>query len=237
MVTEDRLDNSLRALAEPRPAPVMSAELEDMLNEVRRVSTRNPRREVAAIGFVSLLYAGGLVVLTNLRPDMGSLPLGFVLAFAIAWLLGFGALLWLALVPAQGAVSPRWKNAVGGTALTGLLFPMAGLFIVQVGDNSVVSTGSTALFLHHADQCLRFGLMTAVVPIVLATLVLRRAVPVRSRAVAAALGASGGTLGGFALHMHCNVADGLHVGLVHGGQVVLCAALAALVLPRFLEPR
>jgi hypothetical protein len=34
------------------------------------------------------------------------------------------------------------------------------------------------------------------------------------------------------LHLHCDVADGLHVGLIHGGVVVVAAVLSALIVPR-----
>ena len=34
------------------------------------------------------------------------------------------------------------------------------------------------------------------------------------------------------LHLHCPIADGPHVGIIHGGVVVVAAVLAALLVPR-----
>jgi len=238
MVSEERLDVSLRSLGpDGAGAPGMSAELEDMLSEVERVSTRCPRREAIMIAAISVLYAGSMVFLYRLRGDIDGLPMGYVAGFGASWLIGFVALLWLALVPRAGEVMPRWRNATVATAVAGILFPVAGLVIVRSSEHSIHSHGSVDEFVHFADMCMRFGLMTSAVPIILATLVLRRAVPVRSRSVAAALGAGGGALGGFALHMHCSVTDKLHVGFVHGGLVLVCALVAAVALPRFLRPR
>ena len=44
----------------------------------------------------------------------------------------------------------------------------------------------------------------------------------------------GGCLGGLVLHLHCHVADALHVGLIHGGVVIVGALLSAALTPRAL---
>jgi hypothetical protein len=80
--------------------------------------------------------------------------------------------------------------------------------------------------------CLELGLATALVPVVAGAIFLRGALPVGSRWTAAALGAGGGCLGGLVLHLHCRIADMLHVGIIHGGVVVVAAALAAALVPR-----
>jgi hypothetical protein len=76
--------------------------------------------------------------------------------------------------------------------------------------------------------CIRWGLLGAAVPILLAALAVRGSVPVGSRLAAAAIGASGGALGGLVLQFHCPITERFHLGLVHGGLVVL-AALAAVL--------
>ena len=39
------------------------------------------------------------------------------------------------------------------------------------------------------------------------------------------------------LHLHCPVANGLHVGLIHGGVIVVAALLAAALAPRVTDVR
>ena len=80
--------------------------------------------------------------------------------------------------------------------------------------------------------CLELGLATALVPVVIGSLALRRALPVGSRWIAAALGAGGGCLGGLVLHLHCRIADPMHIGLIHGGVVLVAALLSAALVPR-----
>jgi hypothetical protein len=80
--------------------------------------------------------------------------------------------------------------------------------------------------------CLELGLATAFVPVVVGAIFLRGALPVGSRWIAASLGAGGGCLGGLLLHLHCRIADGLHIGIIHGGVVLVAALLSALLVPR-----
>ena len=77
--------------------------------------------------------------------------------------------------------------------------------------------------------CIRWGLLGAAVPILLAAFAVRGSVPVGSRFAAAALGAAGGSLGGLVLQFHCPVTERFHVGLVHGGLVILAALVAVLM--------
>ena len=110
---------------------------------------------------------------------------------------------------------------------------MLGLFVHPHGAHS------HALGWEHLPRghgCLELGVATALVPVVAGALFLRRALPVGSRWVAAALGAGGGCLGGLVLHLHCPITDAPHVGLVHGGVVVVSALLAAAFVPRRIEP-
>jgi hypothetical protein len=84
----------------------------------------------------------------------------------------------------------------------------------------------------HSLRCLIMGMATALVPVILGALILRGSVPVGSRWAGAGLGAAGGSLGGLFLHLHCPVADALHLGVIHGGVVALGAIVGALIIPR-----
>ena len=128
-----------------------------------------------------------------------------------------------------GAVTPRWRWAAASAIVTSIAFVALGLIVHPSGPSSE---------LYNLDRfgrghtCLEIGLATALVPVVVGAVFLRGALPVGSRWIAAALGAGGGCLGGLVLHLHCHVADGLHVGLIHGGVVIVAALLAAALAPR-----
>ena len=126
-------------------------------------------------------------------------------------------------------MTPRWRAAIASTAVTSVAFVALGLACIPSGPRSL-DYGMPHLLRGHG--CLWLGLATALVPVVLGAIFLRGAVPVCSRWIAATLGAAGGCLGGLLLHMHCRIADGPHIGLIHGGVVVVAAALAALLVPR-----
>jgi hypothetical protein len=225
------LDQTLRELPAPSPPPLgdaLAAELAGMT----AVVPRRPLRDLGRVAAVSLVYGAVLIALFSLRQDLPGLPVGGVVAIATAWLVGFGALLWVSLVPRSGSVIPRWRAAGIGSVLASLVFVALGFTVPLHGEGSQY-LGLARLPEGH--RCLEYGLVTAIVPAVLGALALRGAVPVGSRWVAAALGAAGGSLGGLVLHMHCAASDGWHVGLIHGGVVAISAALAALLAPRSLE--
>jgi negative regulator of sigma F NrsF-like protein len=223
--------DELSKLPPPAP-PAMSRALEAELAQLRPVAPRRPLRQLALLVAVSLLYGAGLVWWFAMRPDLRQLPMGWLFGVGLCWLLGFLVPMTLATVPARGSMMPRWR-------LAGLASVVASIAMVGLG--LVLHPGAFELpgwaGVVHGFGCLEAGLETAVVPIILGTLALRRALPVGSRWVAAGIGAAGGSLGGLVLHLHCPVDGGLHVGLVHGGVVVIAALVAAALAPRVTEVR
>jgi hypothetical protein len=227
-------DSSLDALdalgAQPPPvAPPLSALLEGELANLKAVAPRRPLRQVAMLAIGSLAYAGLLLAFLSLRADLGELPSAWIVGAGTAWFLGFGLATYFALVPRVGSMTPRWRAAVAITAITSVAFIALGLSVHPDGADSL-HYGMPYLIKGHG--CLWLGLATALVPVILGAIFLRGAVPVFSRWIAAALGAAGGCLGGLLLHMHCRIADGPHIGIIHGGVVVVAAGLAALLVPR-----
>ena len=227
---DQRVEDSLSALgALPAPAPPMSDALAHQLEDLRAVTPRAPARQLAGVVALSLLYAGGLVAFLGVRPDLSGLPRLWLGGFASLWLASFGAITWLVLVPARGQVIPRWRWAAAVAALAALLLIAGGLLLPRtVPGRSLTYDPSVASVMHHAGGCLTWGLIAAVVPALLAALAVRGAVPVGTRTAAAALGAAGGALGGLVLQFHCPITERYHLGLVHGGVVVLAALVAAL---------
>lgn len=236
--TGDQTDDALGALgAIAGAAPKPCAELDAAVRTMGPVRTRSPISQAAIIGAVSIAYAGALLFLFEIRPDLEGLPRGWVIAYGSAFLVSFPMLLWLSVVPSRGQVLPRWRLAAIGTAVACIAFPTAGLvFAFHVPGVSVLADSGVGRFFSYAQVCWRWGVVTALVPVALTAFVLRGAVPVQCRWVAAAIGAAGGALGGAVLHFHCPVADRWHVGLAHGGVVVIGALLSALIIPRVVRP-
>lgn len=227
------LDNTLRGLPTP-PAPPMGAALEAELAGLMPVSPRRPMRDLVRVAGLSLAYGAALIGLLTLRRDLHGLPTWWLIGYGLAWLLGFVGLVYLAVVPRAGAVMPRWRAVGLAAVLVSLGFVSAGLIMHPSAADSLEYGLAN---LHHGHACLELGLTTALVPVALGALVLRGAVPVGSRWTAAGLGAAGGSLGGLVLHLHCPIADGWHLGLIHGGVVVLSALLAAALVPRSISSR
>jgi hypothetical protein len=219
--------DALGAVSAPVPPP--SAALEAALAGMTPVATRRPWRDLASVAAASLIYAGGLIAVLSFRHDMHELPMMWMVGAGIAWALGFVLPLYLALVPRPGTVIPRWRLAGFAAVTCAAAFMILGLLVHPRGDSSVEL--GLAKF-HHGHVCMEIGLLTALVPVALGALVLRGALPVGARWAAAGLGAAGGSLGGLVLHLHCPIADALHLGLVHGGVVVLAALLGAAIVPR-----
>jgi hypothetical protein len=225
--------DDLSRLPPPAPPP-LSQVLEAELAQLRPVATRRPLRQLALLVAVSLIYGAGLLVMLTVRRDLHELPMGWLVSAGLAWLLGFLVPVTLATVPRPGAVMPRWRLAGLASVLAAVAMIGLGLVLHPTGPHSAVLGWDGV---PRGYGCLALGLETSIVPVVVGTIFLRRTLPVGSRWVAAGLGAGGGSLGGLVLHLHCPIADGLHVGLVHGGVIVVAALLAAALMPRMTELR
>lgn len=229
----ERIDAALDQLAAHPPAPpALSALLDAELSDLEAVTPRRPWRHAAIVGTVAIAYAGGLLAVLAMRKDMDELPMSWLVGVGILWLAGFVVPSTLALVPRAGHIAPRWRAAAIVSVVSSALFVVLGLFVHPSGPSSGYLGAENFI---HGHGCLELGLVTAIAPALLGAFFLRGSLPVQSRWVSAALGAGGGSLGGLFLHLHCRIADGLHVGLVHGGVVVVGALLAALLLPRVTD--
>jgi len=223
--------DDLSKLPPPAPPP-LSALLEAELSHLAPVATRRPMRQLALLIAISLAYGAGVLAMIAVRGDLHELPMGWLVGAGLTWLLGFVVPAYLATVPRTGAMMPRWKPAGIASVLASVAFIVLGLSI-----HPAASTSHGWDLVWRGYGCFGTGLAAAIVPVVVGAIALRRALPVGSRWVAAALGASAGSLGGLVLHLHCPVIEGLHVGLAHGAVVGAAALLAALLVPRAIDVR
>jgi hypothetical protein len=213
----------------PPPPPAIGGALEHELAAIQPVAMRRPARQLAVLVVLSALYGAGLLAFLTLRDDMYELPMGWLAAVGIGWLFGFLVPSYFALMPRKGSMTPRWPIAAIAAIVTSVAFVSLGLAVHPMGEHSV-DFGMDRFA--HGHTCLELGLLTSLVPVVIGAIFLRGALPIGSRWIAAALGAGGGCLGGLVLHLHCPIADGLHIGLMHGGVVIVAAALSAAIVPR-----
>lgn len=221
----------LEGVMPPPPPPELGALLDAELARLTAVSPRRPWRDALLILGGGLAVAGGLLAMMRVRRDLLELPTSWLLAMSLAWLLGFLVPAYLAVVPPRGQVIARWRASAISAGVSAVLFIVSGLMIQPSGPSSMPRVGGV----FHQHACLELGLAAALVPVLLAAIAVRGAFPVGSRWAAAALGAAGGALGGLLLHFHCAVSDPWHVGVIHGGVVVVAALLSALVVPRAID--
>jgi hypothetical protein len=227
---DQQVDDSLSALAVPPiDAPPLGEDLARELASIRPVRTRAPRLESAAVLGLSLVSAAAVVAWIGMRSDVDALPRVWMVAVGGLWLASYVSITWLVLVPPRRQVMPRWRWAAGLSALAAVVLVASGMLLP--GEVAAAGTSYSVSFsswVEHGHRCLRAGLAVALVPVVLTAMAMRSALPVGSRWLAAAIGAAGGALGGLTLHMHCPIGERFHVGLVHGGLVIVAALIAAL---------
>jgi hypothetical protein len=216
-------------------APAPSNDLLNAVQGMKPVRTRTRFGAVAAVSLLGLISPA--VVLTHhaYRPDLGALPLGWVIVAAALWGAAFVLSLTAALVPRRGDVLPAPGRAsrVGGVVLAGL-FAFALAASVQVPGVSLRPEDAHMTLAQSCVHCASFVLEIAVPFLVLGLFALRRLVPMGRARIGMALGAAGGAMGGLVLHFICPLAGTAHVVLGHVGGTLLAAAAGAALLPALL---
>lgn len=225
--------------ADTRPTPPPpSAELLAEVESSEPTTMRSPRFELGRLLCASLIYFSLLFVVLSVRRDFASLPKLWLALYLGAWTVAFVGVAFVAIVPRSSEVMPRWRHAGALGAAAAAIFMIAGLTLARtVPGLSTTYEATAANVVGYGHYCLRMGLITALVPLVAGAIALRGVLPVGGRAAALGLGAASGCLGGLLLQVHCPITEPTHLGLVHGGVVLVAAATAALILPRWLVPR
>jgi hypothetical protein len=215
----------------PPTVPPLHSELEAELANLQPKRTRQPVQQWLIAMVLSAVYVAALTVVLGLRRDWVELPAMWRMAVAAIWVAGLALPLWLLLVPSTGKVVGRWRWASAVALLSSL-----ALLAINIGWNAFgPSSFSFAQTPWRGHGCIEIGTGVAMVPAIVAAIVMRGIFPVGGRTVAAVIGASAGSLGGLCLHLHCRVADSLHLVLFHGGSVVLATALSWLLAPIILD--
>jgi hypothetical protein len=217
-------------------APPPSPDLLKAVEGMRPVRTRPRFGALVVVALVGLLLPVAVLAHGVYRPDLGALPLGWVIAAGTLWATAFLVSLATALVPLRGDVLPAPGSAsrVAWVALAGLLvFTLVAT--LQVPGVSLRPEDHQLTLLQSCVHCATFVLEVAVPFLVAGLFALRRLAPVGRARLGMALGAAGGAMGGFVLHFICPYAQTAHVVLGHVGGTILAAAAGAALLPALLR--
>ena len=223
---------------EQMKAPGPSPELLNAIGGMKPVRTRTRFGALAAVALVGLIWPALVLTRHAYRPDLGALPLGWVIAAAALWGAAFVLSLTAALVPRRGDVlpAPGPASRVGGAALAGL-FAFALAATVRVPGVSLRPEDLHMTLVQSCVHCASFVLEIAGPFLVVGLIALRRLVPMGRARIGLALGAAGGAMGGFVLHFICPMAGTVHVLVGHVGGTILAAAAGAALLPALLRRR
>ena len=214
------------------PPPPASAALQESLDGMKPVRTRVPLRTLLVVLAAGCVYPVSAVAIYPLRRDLSALPLPWLLAVALVWLLGLAVPLALAFLPRRRQVLPDASRAGRVAILAALTLVLTGLlFTVDAPGVTILPKTRWAGFLPLWWHCVSFSLKATVPMLLVASSILRRMAVVNLFYLGTAVGAVGGALSGLTLHGLCPYGGALHVGLAHGGGVAIGAALGALWLP------
>jgi len=222
----------LRALRDAGPPPPISTDLRSSLDGMKPVRTRVPLRTLLLVLAAGCVYPVTALAIYPLRRDLSALPPAWLIGVALVWLAGFCIPLVLALLPRRHQVLPDGRRALRAAVLAALTLVLTGLlFTVDVPGVTILPksrwTGFWPLWWH----CVSFSLKATVPMLLVASIALRRMTVVNLSFLGAPIGAVGGALAGLTLHGLCPYGGAAHVGLAHGGGVVVGAVLGALWLP------
>ncbi len=212
----------------PISVPPMSEALRAAVQDASPVSLRRPLRELGVFLIFSVPLFALLLASMGFRRDLTGLSPLWVGSVALVWLAGFAASAYIGFVPAKGHIRPRSQSAYRIVIVASLLLISIGLFATQsVSGHSMTYPATVSNVLAHAPKCSMMGITAGIVPGLLALVLMRRFVPIGAISVGLSLGAAGGCLSGLVLHLHCPISERFHVGLVHGGCLVLSALFVA----------
>jgi len=208
--------------------PPMGAALSAAIADAKPVPLRRPLKDFGIFLILSIPVLALMLAAMGLRRDLSGLSPTWVASVGLVWLTSFVVSSYFGFVPAKGHIRPRSQNIYQIVAASSLLLISLGLFATQSATGmSMTYSASLQTVMAHAPTCSIMGVTAGVLPGLVALVLMRRYIPVGRWSIGLSLGAAGGSLSGLVLHMHCPITERFHVGLIHGGCVVLSALFVA----------
>jgi len=224
-------------LLQNQAPPPISPTLLARVKALRPVRPRVPLRTLLAVAVASFVFPLAAFVAYPLRADLDALPPLWVLTVALVWLTGFVVPLTYAIVPRSHQVLPDSTRAVYTALLACLTLVLMGLvFTVDSPGITILPRTTWDGFVNLWWHCISFSLKVSLPAIVVASFLLRWVAIAHAWRLGAAIGAAAGSLSGLTLHGLCPYGGAVHVGLAHGGGVVIGAQQGALWLPVLVKP-
>jgi hypothetical protein len=236
MTRPDRDLLGLTFLQNQVPPPV-SPTLLASVRSMRPIRTRVPLRTLLAVAAAAFVFPVAALAAYPLRADLAALPAAWVLSVAVVWLAGFVVPLTYAIVPRRRQVLPDGTRAGRAAVLACLTLLLMGLvFTVDAPGFTILPRTTWDGFVNLWWHCISFSLKVSLPTILVASFLLRWVAIANAWRLGAAIGAAAGSLSGLALHGLCPYGGAVHVGLAHGGGVLIGAVLGALWLPVLVKP-
>jgi hypothetical protein len=213
------------------PAPPSNALLASV-NAMRPVRMRVPFRTLLVVAAAAVVFPTVAISIYPLRRDLKALPPLWFAAVALVWLAGFIIPLTAAILPRSGQVLPDGTRARRTAILASLTLVLTGLlFTVDIPGVTILPPMRWAGFGRMWWHCVSFSFKVTIPAVFVAAIALRKLAAAHLARLGAAIGAAAGALSGLTLHGLCPYGGAEHVGLAHGGGVVIGALLGALWLP------
>lgn len=236
MTRPDRDSLGLVFLQNQVPPPV-SPTLLASVRAMRPMRTRVPLRTLLAVAAAAFVFPLAALAAYPLRADLAALPAAWVFSVAGVWLAGFVFPLTYAIVPRRKQVLPDGARAGRAAVLACLTLLLMGLlFTVDAPGFTILPRTTWDGFVNLWWHCISFSLKVSLPTILVASFLLRWVAIANAWRLGAAIGAAAGSLSGLTLHGLCPYGGAAHVGLAHGGGVVIGAVLGALWLPVLVKP-
>ena len=214
------------------PPPPPSAALMASVAEMRPVRTRVPFRALMIVAVAACVFPVAALALFPLRKALSALPPLWFAGVGLVWLAGFIVPLTFAILPRARQVLPDGARAGRTALLASLTLVLMGLLLtVDAPGVTILPRTTWEGFWHLWWHCVSFSFKVTVPAVLVGAFCLRKVAVARLWQLGAAVGAAGGALSGLTLHGLCPYGGSAHVGLAHGGGVVIGAVLGALWLP------
>lgn len=204
--------------------------IETLVADLKPVTPERARTGMAQMALSMGVGVLAVSLLLGLRADLMALrpdPVA-LMATGLFMILALSSA-WAALDMARPSVGVRRDGWVW-TALMAAVMPAAALTLIADRVRSGLGLGIDG----HGVQCMTVGLIAGLLTATILVVRLRRGAPTSPARAALLTGAAGGAAGIFAVSLCCPENDLIHIGVWHGGTVLLSAALGRLALPKLL---